>query len=98
MSVIDEIFKLIALALLLVGFGFLFVPMGWQVFEYLRSGIWTPVTIFDVVFYFSPEAAYAIYPSNWVGLARVISMVNGGFLSSLAFFFASATIFGALED
>lgn len=65
-------------------FGGLAVPLGWQVFGYLRSGEWVPFSILDAMALFS-DSTWLRSPDDWIGFHRLLDAIHGGlFLMAVA--------------
>jgi hypothetical protein len=58
-----------AIALILLLLGGLGV-LGWQVYEYLRLGVWTPISIITALEWMQVQWAYS--PNDWVGLHNIL--------------------------
>ncbi len=54
-------------------FGFLCVPaiLGWQIFHWLRTGVWIPLRMYEAFSYFGIDLTHIYTPSNWQGLAKI---------------------------
>lgn len=66
----DDLVKFISALALLVG-GFCVV--GWQVYEYLRYNIWTPVSVVTALEWMKIQ--WALNPTDWVGLYNILRKV-----------------------
>ena len=58
--------EIIGLAVMLFGA----CVVGWQVYEYLRYNIWTPVSVINVLQWM--EMGWAINPRDWLGLYNIL--------------------------
>ena len=61
-----------AIALILLLFGGLGV-LGWQVYEYLKLGVWTPISIITALEWMQVQWAYS--PNDWVGLHNIFQKI-----------------------
>lgn len=89
-SYVVQAVKIFGLLVLLAGIGTAAATIGWQAFIFLRLGKWIPVSVFDLISYFSADAADALFPDRWIGLASIISWPNGGIV-----LMAVSTLIGA---
>lgn len=58
-----------AIALILLLFGGLGV-LGWQVYEYLKVGVWVPISIITALEWMQVQWAFS--PNDWVGLHNIL--------------------------
>lgn len=66
----DDFIKFIAaLALIFGGVG----VVGWQVYEYLRYNVWSPVSVVTALQWLKVQ--WALNPADWVGLYNILRMI-----------------------
>jgi hypothetical protein len=58
--------EIVGLAVMLFGA----CVVGWQVYEYLRYNIWTPVSVINALQWM--EIRWAINPRDWLGLYNIL--------------------------
>lgn len=45
--------------------------LGWQVFKWMRTGVWIPLPFSKAFEYFGADLSPIYYPSDWYGLAKI---------------------------
>ena len=65
----DSIGSIVLTLLLIGGLGVL----GWQAYEYLRFGIWMPVSIITALEWM--EIQWAYFPTDWAGLHKLLKII-----------------------
>lgn len=76
-------------------FGGLAVPLGWQVFGYLRSGEWVPFSALDAMSLFS-DSPWLRSPGDWLGVHRMLDAIHGGLFLMAVFGLVGLIVVGGL--
>lgn len=61
-----------AIALILLLFGGLGV-MGWQIYGYLKFGVWMPISIITALEWMQVQWAHS--PNDWIGLHNIVQKI-----------------------
>ena len=59
-----------------IGIFFFTLPLpilGWQAYNYLRHGVWQPISLIDALRYANMK--WAIAPTDWIGLYRFLDWI-----------------------
>lgn len=65
-----------AVFLLLAGCMCLLACLGYQVFLFAQYGFWVEISAADVMVWLGSE--WALHPTSWYGIHRVLSYINAG--------------------
>lgn len=55
--------------------------LGYQVFMYLKTGVWSEMSVITVMVMFGSK--WASYPQSWIGLYNVFDWLHAGFVIPL---------------
>ena len=102
LTIVDFFFGGITLGIIALASFFMFTALGlvsYQVFLWIKDGIWTEFTImvvFDFIFQNTLMAQWLTNPESWFGLQKVIEWLLINIPLSIALFIPSAFIFGVM--
>jgi hypothetical protein len=51
---------------------------GYQALGYLQNGAWSAISLVDFALYMFPSNNWLQWPSSWIGLHRILDMINAG--------------------
>lgn len=64
--------ELIVIAAYIMGLLGALTIVGWQVFQWLRTGVWIPIPISEGFAYLGIDLTWVYMPADWQGLAKVV--------------------------